>query len=54
MRTYNYKTIHLPTKRVCLNEGVRCASLKEFYDKLVKWNESNPDVWLYVPIGDTP
>lgn len=51
MKTYFYTCIHLPSQHV-FARMVRCDTLREFYDLIVKWNAEQPKTWLYAPTGD--
>ena len=51
MRTYLYTCIHLPTKQVFARME-RFDTLRAFYEAIIRWNNQDPNTWLYAPTGD--
>jgi hypothetical protein len=49
MNTYTYTWYHIPSGRRDIRKVRTRLTLKEFYDLLCKYNEQQPNVWLYAP-----
>lgn len=57
MREFKYRRVHIPTGRVWdCQLGPEHPSYKDvlidlqFMDLLVRWNEQQPETWVYAPI----
>lgn len=53
MKFYTYIRIHIPTSSCSEHLSYRkYETLKNFFDDVCDWNNQQPGVWAYAPLGE--